>query len=162
LTALKEGQSRNAKIILDPAPPMKIPEDILRHIAVIKPNAHEAKVLTGIVVRDRESARRAAEKLLKAGVESVIVGVTGEGDLVARKDGELWLPRIDVEEVDPTGAGDALLGSLAAFLSRGMDFEEAIKLAHVAAGLSTTEVGALPGMPHLQYLEEYRQTHPEV
>ena len=43
-----------------------------KHISLIKPNEHEARMLTGISVSDYESAKKAAGNLLKQGIKNVI------------------------------------------------------------------------------------------
>ena len=49
--------------------------------------------------------------------------------------------------VDTTGAGDTFNGILAAALSDGVPFKEAVVLANLGAGLSVQKLGAQTGMP---------------
>jgi len=56
------------------------------------------------------------------------------------------LAALDIEAVDTVGAGDAFCGILAAFLSEGIILEDAIKLANIGAGISTTRFGAQEGL----------------
>src|SRR5207253_409651 len=70
-------------LLVDPAPPTGLPDELLRLVDVIKPNATEAEALTGVAVRDRVSAHRAAEALLDRGVRAVAVQAGNEGNLLA-------------------------------------------------------------------------------
>ncbi len=62
------------------------------------------------------------------------------------------LPPLDiaapaVEVVDATGAGDCFAGTLCRFLAVGVDIERAVRLATVAASLSTQAMGAQGDVP---------------
>jgi ribokinase len=54
-----------ARIVLDPAPPRRLPGERLSLVDIIKPNATEAEGLSGLAVRDRASPHQAADVLLK-------------------------------------------------------------------------------------------------
>ena len=126
---------------------------ILQNVDVIKPNAHEAEVLTGIRVTDRDSARSAAQRLIQEGVQAVAIQAGPQGDLLVWRNGEHWLPRIRVESVDATGAGDAFAGAMAFALAQQKSLTEAARIASAAAALSTTKLGAQPGLPRLPEVE---------
>jgi ribokinase len=55
--------------------------------------------------------------------------------------------------VDTTGAGDATVGVLAAWLATGASLREAAQAAMVAAGLAITAAGARTGMPTREAIE---------
>jgi len=89
-----------ATVLLDPAPPQgRLPDELLRLVDVVRPNATEAEVLTGVRVHDRESARTAAKILLGRGVGAVAVQAGGEGNLLVWPGGEHLLPLIPVKVV---------------------------------------------------------------
>jgi len=145
--ALRIGCANGATTVLDPAPPRLMGNRILRDIDLIRPNSHEASFLTGIEVTDRASARLAAEFFLENGVHSVVIGAGSEGDLLVGRDGEFFLPRIPVETVDATGAGDAFTGALAVELARQEPLVMAATFASGAAALATTQIGGQTGLP---------------
>ena len=84
-------------------------------------------------MRDRATAQRAAQTLLERGVGAVAIQAGIEGNLLMWKDGEHFLPRVSVESVDVTGAGDAFAGTLAACLAREKPLVEAATWANAAA-----------------------------
>ncbi len=143
---IRLARAAGVRVVLDPAPPIPLREELLREIHVIRPNASEARVLTGIEVTDRSSARRAAQNLLRQGVRAACVGAPG-GNLLLSDEGETWLPHLPVEVVDATGAGDAFAGGLALALAEGRDLADAARFAHAASALATTKVGAQAGLP---------------
>jgi ribokinase len=145
--AFKWARSVGAKTVLDPAPPVSLQNSLLALVDVIKPNSTEAKALTGMPVRDQATARKAAQALLARGVGAVAIQAGDEGNLVVWNDGELFLPRIPMDIVDATGAGDAFAGALAASLARDRSLTEAATLANAAAALATTKIGAQAGLP---------------
>ncbi len=145
--AMRLARQAGAQVVLDPAPPVPLPDDLLRSVNVIKPNRHEADVLTGILPRDRETAREAAARLLARGVGAVAVQAGGGDNLLVWRDGERWLPALPVKQVDATGAGDAFAAALAVALAEGWSLAEAGRFASAAAALATTKLGAQTGLP---------------
>jgi ribokinase len=151
--AIAIAKASGAEILLDPAPAIPLPEVIFRELDLIRPNASEAEVLTGVHVSDRRSARRAAKILLERGARAVCVQAGDEGDLLVQAErDELFLPRYEIESVDATGAGDAFMGVLAAMRAQGLSLAEAAKHASAAAALKTTRVGAQAGLPSREAL----------
>ncbi len=65
------------------------------------------------------------------------------------------MPTISVSEVDRTGSGDIFDGALCYGLGKGYDIEKCIRLANIAAGLSTTKYGVKSAMPLLSDVINY-------
>ncbi|HEY3353242.1 MAG TPA: ribokinase, partial [Polyangia bacterium] len=95
------GRAAGARVVLDPAPATPLPEDLLRDVHVLRPNAAEAAALTGLPVEDQASARHAAQNLMARGAGAVLVGAPG-GNLLVSDEGDLWLPLLPVRSVDAT------------------------------------------------------------
>jgi ribokinase len=150
-------------VVLDPAPAIPLPDELLRMVNVIRPNAREAEVLTGVPARDRDSARDAAKRLLERGVGAVAVQAGDEGNLIVTSDNEHWFPKIPVQSIDATGAGDAFAAALAVALAEGRPWEEAGAWASAAAALKTTHLGAQAGLPMRdQVLALAAREHPSM
>jgi ribokinase len=157
-TAVRLSRAAGAHVVLDPAPPRELSEELLRNVHVIRPNAAEAETLTGIVVSDQASARRAAANLLSRGAGAAVIGAPG-GDLLLSAEDELWLPHLPVDVVDATGAGDAFAAALAVCLARGEDLRSAATFANAAAALATTRLGAQAGLPsHAEVIQLLART----
>jgi ribokinase len=151
MAAMRWGREASACVLFDPAPGAPVPLELFALVDIIKPDTKEAQTLTGIEVQDRETARQAAQQLLRRGVREAVVVQAGEqGDLIVWQDGECWLPRIPVNSVDTTGAGDTLAGALAVALAEGRTWTEAGPFASAAAALTTAKLGARPALPRRQ------------
>ncbi|MGQ0668603.1 MAG: carbohydrate kinase family protein, partial [Actinomycetota bacterium] len=87
------------------------------------PHGREAEVLSGCAAGEaaaKELQRRYSIACVKLGAEGAVAAWDGR---MIRESGE------PVEEVDPTGAGDAFDGALLAALVRGATPEEALRAA---------------------------------
>ena len=139
-------------LLLDPAPAPSepLPAELLKNVAVIKPNESEATRLTGIEVVDDATA----EKLLELGVSTAIVTLGAAGSFVATKDGvREKVPALRVEAVDATAAGDSYSGAVAVALAEGRALTDAVAFASKAASLSVQKFGAQPSLPTREEIE---------
>lgn len=160
-TAVRLARAAGARVVLDPAPAIPLPEALLKEVHVLRANRKEAEVLTGITVEDPASARRAAQNLFHRGVSAVCVGAS-DGTFLLSLEGESWFPHLPVARVDATGAGDAFAGALAAALAENFALSEAVRFAHAAAALKLGKLGAQAGLPlRAEVLGMLRQTRAE-
>jgi ribokinase len=135
------ARKHGIRCILNPAPAQNVDISALRGLDYFIPNENEAESITGIAVRDVESAKNCASKLLGDGIQRVIITLGSKGSLLAAEIGSEHVPPFAVNSVDSTGAGDAFIGSFAVFLAEGMAELDAVRRANLYAGLSTTGVG---------------------
>jgi ribokinase len=70
-------------VILDPAPAMPLPDELLKMVDYLTPNAAEATQLTGADVNDESTASVAASQLLASGPRNVIITLGVAGALFA-------------------------------------------------------------------------------
>ena len=145
----------NVPFILDPAPAQKLSPQLLKMVDVLTPNETEAQFLTGVEVKDQESASAAAQKLLECGVKTVILTMGASGYLTVSNEGTEFVPARKVKAADSTAAGDAFTGSLAVGLARGQTLSEAALFANNVAAVSVTKMGAQPSMPTVQEVEAF-------
>ena len=106
---------------------------VLDRIYALKPNALEARYLTG-----EELPERAAERLLEMGVKRVFISLGTEGMLYASADGIGRVPCIPANMVDATGAGDAAMAAIVWGGTHGLSAEDCARAA-VKAGAITVE-----------------------
>ena len=92
-------------------------------------------------------AEVAARQLLSRGTGTVILTLGERGALLVDKDTLENLSAVKVHAVDPTGAGDAFIGSLAVFLGEGLSMRDAIQRANAVAALSVTRIGTQVSFP---------------
>lgn len=68
------------------------------------------------------------------------------------------MPTINVAEVDRTASGDIFRGALAYALGKNYDLEKAVRVANIAAGLSTTKIGGNQSIPALSEVVSYYES----
>lgn len=145
----------NVKLILNPAPAQKLSDALLKKVWLLTPNETETSILTGIEVVDAKSAGKAAEHLLRLGVNNVIVTLGENGSLLCNENGVEHFKAFEVKAVDTTAAGDVFNGTLAVAVTNNKPLQEAIKFAAAAAAISVTREGAQPSVPTHAEIESF-------
>lgn len=135
------------KIVLNPAPACEVPEDVLKKIWCVTPNETEAQVLTGVEVKTLEDAQKAAKVFLEKGVKNVVITMGSLGAFATDGVKSELVPRLSVNAIDTTGAGDAFNGGFVMALSEGRDLFEALRYGNATGALSVTKLGTAPAMP---------------
>lgn len=147
--AAKMAAEAGVPVVLNPAPAPVEPlsEELMKNLFLITPNRSEASRISGIEIKDMESAQRAVKAIYDMGPRNVIVTLGSDGSLVY--DGAMFM-RVEaqkVEAVDTTAAGDTYNGVLVSVLSEGRSVIDAVREANVAAAISVTRMGAQPAAP---------------
>jgi sulfofructose kinase len=110
----------------------------------------------------REPGRALAQ--LASNAPTVVITL-GQRGLVWQRGGERGsLPAYELPIVDTTGAGDAFHGAYAACLAWRWPFEQCLQFAAAAGTLCCTRLGARPGLPTRDEVEDllgWRQTRPD-
>jgi ribokinase len=140
--------------VFDPAPALELSDALLRKASVLTPNETEAQVLTGLEVRDVESAAAAGMRLRDRSLCDVVVTLGAQGCVWVWSSGFEHIPALQVEALDTTGAGDAFNGGLAVGLARGETVGQALRLAVRAGTAATLRPGAAAAMPRASELDE--------
>ena len=146
--ALDIARGVGTLVVLDPVPADEVTDELLRRVDVCTPNESEAARLTGGPVDDPAGMTRAADVLLRRGCGAVVLTLGARGAYVATRPGagrRVAPPPVAV--VDPTAAGDAFAGALAAALARGAHLDDAVDDAVIAGALATTRLGAVVSLP---------------
>jgi ribokinase len=147
LKVIDIANAAGVKVILNPAPARELPDELYAKLDTVTPNETEAEMLTGVHIENIVDAQRAADVFLKKGVKEVVITMGYQGAFAADCNRSEHYPRIQVDAVDTTGAGDAFNGGLVMALSEGKDLFEAVRYANVTGALSVTKVGTAPAMP---------------
>jgi ribokinase len=161
VAAARFAFSKGAKVILNPAPARQLPDELLRHVSILTPNESEAELLTGVKLKDLEGAEKAASKLRRRGVATVILTLGARGALILNESGTKLVPGFKVKAVDTTAAGDTFNGALAVALTEGQPIEQAVRVANAAAAISVTRWGAQPSAPTRREVDRFLKRHTE-
>jgi len=151
--AIEMASRKKMKVILNPAPAKNVPPEILTKVDFLVSNETETKILTGLEVKDLNSAEAAARKLAELGVSVVIITLGEKGALLVTGNEAIHVPAQKVKAVDTTAAGDAFIGGLVTALVKGYAFKDAVKYASCAGTLAVTKFGAQTSLPTLEEVE---------
>lgn len=155
LEAFRIAKAAGVTTILNPAPAAPLPDELLQLSDIIAPNETETEQLTGLSVTAIEDAEKAARALLQRGPRTVILTLGERGALLVDATSVEPIAPIKVKAVDPTGAGDSFIGSLAVFLGEGLDLRSAIRRANAVAALSVTKIGTQTSFPNRGEADEF-------
>lgn len=143
-----KASERGIKVILNPAPAVKLSDNLLQHIWLLTPNETETEIITGVRITDIPSAERATEVIQKRGVKNVIITLGETGAFVKSENYTGLIPGVKVNPIDTTAAGDIFNGALAVAISEGRNLNDAVTFANKAASISVTRMGAQASAPY--------------
>ena len=155
LAVAREAASTSKTVILDPGPAMPLPPELYSCCSYITPNETEAQTLVGFPVTGPDSARVAAEELLRRGAGCAVIKMGAQGAYYATAEVSQYLPAFRVKAVDTVAAGDAFNGALAVALAEGRGIDEAMRRAMAAGALAVTRTGAQDSMPSREELDAF-------
>jgi ribokinase len=134
-----------ARIILNAAPARSLSSELLRQVDVLVVNETEAAALAA--AHGWPTAAPAFAAAATASAFAVVVTLGKEGALAASGADTIRVQAPDVEVIDTTGAGDALVGVLAAAIDARAPLPDALRAAVVAGSLACTAAGAQSALP---------------
>jgi len=124
--------------------------EILRLTDVFLPSGEEVTLLT--VADDPQGA---IDELFGLGIPVIVHKLGDEGVRYHDANGAISVDAFDVEEADPTGAGDCFGGAFMALWLRGTDPHEALTLAAAAGALAVTRCGPMEGASTMEELRAF-------
>jgi ribokinase len=141
--AKKHGKT----LMLNPAPYLAVPDELLAAVDILTPNETEAEMLLGGGEAGLGGVAGTAEELIRRGVGCVIVTLGREGVFVVTPETQYHVAGRRMKAVDTTAAGDAFSGALAVAIGEGLAFEQAVRYAVAASAVSVTRLGAQSSLP---------------
>jgi ribokinase len=159
-TALRLAHNLGWKTIWNvaPIPVQPLPETVFQYTDILIVNETEAFVLTDIRITTITEAEQAAIKLRERGSREIIITLGAQGSLWTNQQGQhTYIPAYRVDAIDPTAAGDAFCGVLAAMLARGEEMLLALKHASAAGALAAQRRGAIASLPTTEELQQFLQ-----
>ena len=127
-----------ARIAADPVSAHKAArlKSVLNHLDIFKPNQFEASELTGIWIKDEETARQSLDWFIGHGVKEVIISMADRGILLGTKEHKTWFTHRQINMENATGGGDSLLGAYVASRLAGKSPLESMRFGISAAVIS--------------------------
>jgi ribokinase len=145
--AMELGRRHGAMTILNPAPAKPIQPYMLTHVDLLTPNETETRILQGLPPDDPTPTPELARRLLKMGVERIVVTRGNQGALIVTRDDLIEIPAVPIQAVDVTGAGDSFNAALAVGLGEGLSLSDAVRQATYAGAHTATHLGVIDGLP---------------
>lgn len=155
LEILRVCKELEVPVILNPAPAVKLPKEILGLATYVTPNETELEILTGQKTETEEELYSAAEALLDMGVKTVVATLGKRGAMIATAERKQIIEGYRVKAVDTVAAGDSFNGALAKCIADGKDLAEAVRYANAVGALAVTKQGAIPSLPTAEEVDEF-------
>lgn len=113
---------------------------------LVKPNTEEAHGITGLPMHTPTEIAAGAAEIRRMGAQNIVVSMGKAGALLQTAEGTWMVHTPRIEEKNPIGAGDSMVGGLVWALTQGEQLIEALAWG-VASGAATaslpgTEVGS--------------------
>jgi ribokinase len=152
--AVEIAHRHQVRVILNPAPAQKLPQEILKSVDYLTPNETEAAILAGEDPSGigLDSLPRLASIL---GIPNLVVTLGSRGAAILQNGQTSLIPPFPITPVDTTASGDAFNGALAVALARGEGISQAVKYANAAGAITATRPGAQPSLPTSKELDQF-------
>ena len=154
--ALNKAKELNKYTILNPAPAVKLDDEIIKNVDLLTPNETELEIISGVSIETEEDIQKAAQIMIEKGVKELIVTLGSKGSLYINKEKSMFKKAYKVEAVDTTVAGDSYTGALAVALSQDKNIEDAMDFASKVGALSVLKEGAQSSLPTLEDVKNFR------
>ncbi|WP_042273546.1 ribokinase [[Clostridium] dakarense] len=154
--ALKKAKELNKYTILNPAPAVKLEDELIENVDLLTPNETELEIISGIEINSEDDILKAAKVMIEKGVKELIVTLGSKGSLYINKEKSIFKNAYKVEAVDTTAAGDSYTGALSVAFANGKNVEEAMDFASKVGALSVMKEGAQSSLPTLNDVLNFR------
>lgn len=132
----------------------KICQPVFRNCDYLLPNEKEIRTLSG-----EEDLEKASRQFLDMGMDSIILKRGNKGSEVFTSNDHFEVPSFDIEEVDPTGAGDSFNAGFIHSLFQGKDLKEATIFANAVGALCVSKQGGTSGASSAEEVEKFLDKH---
>lgn len=121
---------------------------------LIKPNLDELRELTGQPLDTQVKVVEAAQRLLRQGIQTVVISMGAQGAIFVEADEVVWAQPPKVAVVSTVGAGDAMVSGMVAGKTLGFSLAECARLATAFSVNAVSQVGS--GLPSLEVIENFK------
>lgn len=148
IAAARIARAAGTRVVLNPAPVVAHPPELLALADVLVVNEVEAAMLAG------GTHPAAQARTLLGGRELAVVTLGEQGAVFATASGEAGVVEaFPVQAIDSVGAGDAFCAALAVALCEGRTAAAAVRFAAAAGALAVTAAGAATSLPRREAVD---------
>ena len=140
--------------MLNVAPAVVLDHDIMRKVDILVVNETEAELISGESISSI-GEEAVVDKLRSLGAKTVVLTLGKKGSILKNDQQYLSVPAFTVDAVDTTAAGDTFCGALAAGLSKGHSWRQAMQFASAASAICVTRMGAQTSIPYESEVEKF-------
>ena len=152
--------ARGVPVMLNCAPIAPIPPELIKNVAYISPNEHEAQILTGIEVKDDASIEAALQAIREMGIPNALITLGSRGVAFDNGSGVEYSPALqNLDLKDTTAAGDSFVGAFSTATAMGISLAEALRFANYTAAITVCRMGAQPSLPTLDEVLNLMREH---
>lgn len=155
LAAARHARKAGAKTMLNLAPYMDFPPELLDEIDILVVNETELNGVLGLLDAPSLDVEKSVGWISEKLGNTVVATLGADGAISVTRGVMTKVPAIEITPVDTVGAGDTFVGYLAAGLAEGNDLEAALRRASVAGGLACLKPGAQPSVPERHEVEAW-------
>ena len=153
--ALQVAKNLNKYTILNPAPAVKLDDEIIKNVDLLTPNETELEILSEMKIENEDDISKATNKMIENGVKELIDTLGSKVSLYINKEKSFFKSAYKVDAIDTTAAGDSFTGALAVALSNNKYIDEAMDFASKVGALSVMKEGAQSSLPTLKDVESF-------
>ncbi|MFV2100513.1 ribokinase [Micromonospora sp. LOL_024] len=141
------ARAAGTRVVLNAAPAVPLPPELLANVDLLVVNETEAQVYTG---RGREDPSALLDLVPRA-----VLTLGAQGAWYCDRDGTaVHVPAVGVVTVDSTAAGDAFTAALAVAWGEGRDLVDAVRWAAAAGAACVRRLGASVSLPQRAEIDE--------
>ncbi|MDE8654414.1 1-phosphofructokinase family hexose kinase [Novosphingobium album (ex Liu et al. 2023)] len=130
-------------------------------LLLVKPSQGELQQLVGYDLDTADAVAAAAMEIIASGKARLVAVTMGhEGAVLARKEGTIYLPALEIEAASAVGAGDSFVAGMVHALMCGKDEVEAFRFGMAAGSAAVLNAGT--GLAHPADIKRMFAMIPEV
>jgi ribokinase len=157
------AHAAGTRVVLNAAPALALPDELLAVVDLLVVNEVEATELARVASPDVDAGDEPDSEDVIDGlldlVPRVVLTRGGAGAWYAQRDAEpVEVPAPVVDPVDTTAAGDAFTGALAVAWAEGRDLLDAVRWASAAGAVAVQRLGASSALPERGAIDELYQS----
>jgi D-beta-D-heptose 7-phosphate kinase / D-beta-D-heptose 1-phosphate adenosyltransferase len=137
---IEAARAKNIPVLVDPK---SLDFNQYRGATILTPNLAEFESVVGACDDQAEFIEKARALAVSCDIEALLITLGKKGMILVPQEGDVLQLSAQARDVfDVTGAGDTVIGVLAASMAAGRDWASALEFANTAAGLVVAKLGA--------------------
>lgn len=147
LYAAEKAKENDCVVLINPAPMLPVPSELLQYTDIFVPNQYEAGHLLGKTIETLEEGKAAVSELFKSGIGQIIITMGADGALYNVGNEIRHQSIFRVPAVDTTAAGDSFIAGVCVGLCRGYSIDKAVLFATAVSAITVSSMGASSSLP---------------